>query len=386
MRVLMVSDDYLPNPGGIAAHVHELSCALAQLGHRVDLIVGHDNRHAEGAPPLPEGVRLLTHRGFDWNSLGYLRMAFESAQALSRARRAEVYDVCHWHSLIWESWAVAYGARGLPRVFTNHSSGFLRRARSPLRRRFQLRPILSVADAVIAPSPELLERSVDTGYPRERVRYIANGVDTRAFAPGEPDPVLRRSYGIAAHDRVLIAPRRFDHKNGLDVLLRAVPEITRAIPQLKVLLVGDGEERRALEALARELGIESSVVFCGNQPRERMAQFLRLAELAVLPSRMEAVSLAGLEALAVGLPVVGARVGGIPEFVRDGDNGVLVAPEDPSALAHALRHLLQDTSRLRALAARARPSVAADFSWRATAQHTLEVYAAAVERRQRCAR
>jgi glycosyltransferase involved in cell wall biosynthesis len=377
MRVLMVSDDYLPNPGGIAAHVHELSCALAELGHEVDLVVGHARRNAGAAPAVPAGVRILSHRGFDWNSRGYLRMAFATSRMLQQAQRAQAYDVCHWHSLIWESWAVAFGARRMPRVFTNHSSGFLRRVRSPLRRHTQLRAILNVAHRVITPSRELLERSVDAGYPRDRLRYVPNGVDVRVFRPGTPDPELQRVYGLKPSDRVLVVPRRFDHKNGVDVLLRAIPEVVRVIPQLKLLLVGDGPEREALETLVREQGIGASVVFCGSQPRDRMVRHLQLAEIAVLPSRMEAVSLAGLEAMAVGLPVVGSHVGGIPEFVRDGENGLLVPVGDPRALAAALIRLLSDEGELRALAARTRPSVESDFSWRAAAEQTLEVYAAA---------
>ncbi|HEY2734222.1 MAG TPA: glycosyltransferase family 4 protein, partial [Polyangiales bacterium] len=289
----MVSDDFLPNPGGIAAHVFELSRALGALGHQVDLIVGHDEMQRGELPPLGAGVRLLRQRAFAWNTLGYASTMVATAHAIRRARRQAHYDVCHWHSLIWETWGVAAGARGLPRVFTNHSSGYLRRARSKLRLRTQLHAILRVADRVIAPSPELLERSRDAGYPRERLHYIANGVDTSTFSPGPAERALAQRYGLSERDRVLIAPRRLEPKNGVDVLIRALPAIVRAVPQTKLLLVGDGSQRSHLSSLIGELGLSKQVVFCGSRQRQEMLAHLRLAELAVLPSRAEAVSLAG---------------------------------------------------------------------------------------------
>lgn len=383
MRILMVSDDFLPNPGGIAAHVYELSRAIAGLGHAVDLIVGHDAAYPAALPPLDDGVRVLSQRGFRWNALGYARTALATAGALRRAQQLQAYDVCHWHSLIWETWGVAAGAHALPRVFTNHSSGYLRRAGSKLRLHTQLRAILHVADQVIAPSRELLERSADGGYPRVRLHYIANGVDTRVFSPGAVDAELARGYGLSDGDRVLIAPRRLDPKNGIDVLIRALPSVTRAIPRLKLLLVGDGNQRAQLVALVNELGVQPQVVFCGSRQRQEMTAHLRLAQVAVVPSRAEAVSLAGLEAMAVGLPVVGSRVGGIPEFVRDGENGLLVRAEDPAALADALIRLLKDDALCKTLGTRARASVDEGFSWRAAAQRTLEVYAAAIAAAQR---
>lgn len=379
MRILMVSDHYLPNPGGIAAHVHELSCALTELGHEVDLIVGHDVKHRGELPELPEGLRILSHRGFRWNSPGYARMALVTARTIMRARRLRRYDVCHWHSLVWETWGVALGALRLPRVFTNHSSGYFRRVRSR-QRRTQLRAILGRADRVIAPSHELLERSVDAGYPRERVRYIPDGVDVRMFAPGACDPELMQRYGLCESDRVIAVPRRLDPKNGVDVLIRALPEIAGAIPQVKVLLIGDGGERARLEALSLELGMQAKVVFCGTPPRSALVRHLRLGHVAALPSRSGAVSVAGLEAMAVGLPLVGSRVGRIAEFVDDGDNGALVPVDDPPALARALIALLSDPKVTKTLGRRARASVQDRFSWRSTALQTLDVYDAALDK------
>lgn len=378
MRILMCSDDFLPNPGGIAGHVYELSRALAAAGHEVDLIAGHNRIHAGQPWRPPEGVRLLSNEPFAWSVPGYVGHSLGAWRRMRAERARRAYDVAHWHNLIWESWAMRFGAAGLPRVFTNHSSGFLRRMQAPWRRKLQLPAILRIADRIIAPSTELRDKTIEAGIDPGRVDFIANGVDVDSFSPGPRDPDLAARYGIAPGDRVLVVPRRFDPKNGVDVLVKALPALIARHAGAKVLLVGDGSEKAHLESLAAGLGVRDRLVFCGSQPRHLMAAHLRLAEVAVLPSRKEAISLAGLEAMACGLPVAGSRVGGIPEFVSDPDTGRLAPPDDPPALAAALASLLDlPPEALRATAERARRSVADRFSWNATAKKTLETYRSA---------
>lgn len=386
MKILLVSDDFLPNPGGIAGHVYELSRALARAGHRVDLIAGHNRAHAGKPYEPPEGVRLVHNLPFTWSWAGYIGHAMRTRRAV-QALRAEAggpYDVVHWHNLIWETWGVRFGAGDVPRVFTNHSSGFLRRMGIPWRKRWQMPLLLGAADWILCPSTELQEKTIEAGYPADRTAFIANGVDVDTFSPGPRDPALLAKYGIAEGDRILVVPRRFDPKNGIDVLVKALPALRARHPKVKVLLVGDGERRAELEGLARDLDVTGHLVFCGSQPRHLMPPHLRLAEAMVLPSRKEAVSLAGLEAMACGLPVVGSRVGGIPEFVSDPDNGRLVPVDDPPALAAALAGLLDlPAEAIRATGERARAMVGRRFSWTAAAARTVEEYAKAAAFRKR---
>ncbi len=371
----MVSDDYLPNPGGIAAHVYELVRELAQAGHQVDLLAGHSHLLAgQPIPPLPAGARLLLNRPYRRNYFGYIvntfRVYFDIRRQLGRDR----YDIVHWHNLAWETWGVRFAARGLPRVFTNHSSGFLRRMKSPWRRKFQMPLMLSMADTILTPSTELLEKSVEARYPRDRIHYIPNGVNTRDFCPGARDPDLLKAYGLVAGDQVVVVPRRLDPKNGVDVLVRAVADVKEALPQLKVLLVGDGEQKPELVALSNKLGVRDRVIFCGSQPRLAMPPHLRLADLAALPSRAEAVSLAGLEAMACGLPVVGSRVGGIPEFVFDGANGKLFPVENHRRLGEILVEMFSKRASILEMGLRARESVTENFSWIRCAARTVQAY------------
>lgn len=375
----MVSDDYLPNPGGISGHVFELSRALCRLGHEVDLLAGHNRIHQGGAvTTLPTGGRVIRNRAFTWGPIGYSGIAFDTFRRIRKLTRQERYDVVHWHSLIWESPAVGYSARALPRVFTNHSSGFLRRMNVDWRRRLQLPWILKMAHEIIVPSSELEVRTHDAGIAPEHVTMIPNGVDIADFCPGEPDSQLRAQLGLPPTGPLIVAPRRLDPKNGIDVLMRALPAVVAQVPDVCVACVGHGDELVKLQAIVKAHDLGRHVVFCGSQPRGSMPAILRLGRVGVLPSRKEAISLAGLEMLAVGLPLVGSRVGGIPEFLQDPEMGRLVPPDDPQALAQALVEVLTCSHEEHAgMSRRASAHVATEFSWRSAGERTVEVYARA---------
>ena len=140
--------------------------------------------------------------------------------------------------------------------------------------------------------------------------------------------------------------------------VRALAIISQTRPAALVL-VGDGPERAAVEALARELGVADRVRFLGLLPR--FAELLARSDLFVLPSETESFGLAALEALASGVPVVASAVGGIPEVVRDRETGLLVPAADPGALAAACVSLLEDEPRRRRMAASARADAVSRF-------------------------
>jgi glycosyltransferase involved in cell wall biosynthesis len=214
--------------------------------------------------------------------------------------------------------------------------------------------IVCVSESLAARTRERLAAAV-----RGRVHVVGNGVDTAQFTPGTgrlPGPV-----------RVMFMGRVIPDK-GADVLLRASAELDRA--DLEVMIVGRpgfaadaplSDHERELRALAQQSGVD--VRFQTFVPRVELPALLRTADVFVVPSRWPDPSpLTVGEALATGLPVVASRIGGIPEAV--GDAGILVPPDDPAALAAALRGLIDDRARRAALgiAARARAE-ARDWAW-----------------------
>jgi glycosyltransferase involved in cell wall biosynthesis len=158
----------------------------------------------------------------------------------------------------------------------------------------------------------------------------------------------------------------------VDTLLRAMPRIRAARPEAVLVVAGEGPERHALAALADALGVASAVSWLG--PRDDVAALYRACDVFVLPSREEACSLALLEAMAAGAPIVATAVGGTPELARADLDASLVSPDDPDALAATAIALLRDRRRANALGASARRRVLSRFTLDRMVRETVRVY------------
>ena len=187
---------------------------------------------------------------------------------------------------------------------------------------------------------------------------------TRDPLPDEPAPPAKRRGFLRRHWLGVLAPVKH-----VDRLLRAVAEVTGP----RLVLVGDGPERPRLEALVAELGLADRVEFRGFVP-EPAACFAG-ADLFALPSGAEACPLALLQAMSAGLPAVATRVGGIPDVVRDGVDGLLVRADDHRALVAALSDLASDPVRRDAMSRAARERIVAEYSLEGTVDRLLDVYA-----------
>jgi glycosyltransferase involved in cell wall biosynthesis len=190
----------------------------------------------------------------------------------------------------------------------------------------------------------------DQGFRREQIEVLRNPVDLERFRP--PSEAERRetrvALGLEPTARVVTELGRLDRLKGVDVLLEAWKTVTADDESAVLLVVGDGPARESLERSAEASALRG-VRFLGQLADVRPV--LWASDVLAMPSRQEAMPMAALEALACGVPVVGSRVGGIPELVTDGENGILVPVEDAGALAAALTAVLVDEARRRALTA-----------------------------------
>jgi glycosyltransferase involved in cell wall biosynthesis len=234
-------------------------------------------------------------------------------------------DVVHAH--FFPSAAVAMFWR-TPLVVTEQWSVFLPEdpARLPLALALTARAVYSRA-CVVLPVSEALRSGIDRVGGKSPQRIIRNVVDTHLFRPGPTPtntPPLLLSVGLLYEAK------------GFDLLLSAIPHLERPV---RVEIVGDGPLRAALEAQAEQLGLADVVSFAGRLAKGAVAERMRAADVYVLPSRFETSAAAALEALACGTPVVGTKVGAIPELLDEG-SGVLVEAGSPPALAAGLERAL----------------------------------------------
>lgn len=217
-----------------------------------------------------------------------------------------------------------------------------------------------MVDRYVCVSEEVRQFTEASGIAREKLLVIPNGVDVERFASAAPiDPEAFGGTGDAA---LLVAIGRLDRQKGPDVLLQALEVVGhRANGRRWVLaFLGDGPMRAALEADAARRGLAGQVRFLGR--RDDVERWLAACEGLVLASRWEGMPNVVLEAMAAGRPVVATRVEGTGSLVRPGETGWLVPPEDPAALADAIRELLADADRRRRFGAAAK-NLAADFSF-----------------------
>jgi glycosyltransferase involved in cell wall biosynthesis len=229
-----------------------------------------------------------------------------------------------------------------------------------------------LADAVVSIAPPVARELKRAGFDPAKLHAMPNGVPV-------PEPPWQRRAGWRDEPRVVFVGRLAPEK-GLDVLIDAWPQVLATFPKARLTLVGEGAQRSALEGRVARLGLGGLVDLPGatDDPNSR----LRAADLFVLPSREEGMSVALLEAMALGLPLVATSIAGNRRLVQDFKHGRLVAPDDPSALARAVIDQWSGFDRAFHMGRAARRRVQDEYSIRAVARQHLDLFRTLVEERR----
>jgi glycosyltransferase involved in cell wall biosynthesis len=193
-------------------------------------------------------------------------------------------------------------------------------------------------DRIVAISEGVRKVLIEDGLDPNRIVVIRSGIDPRAFDPNYPVGEARREFGIPDRSPVIGCVAHFADHKGHRYLIEAAVRVAAAVPDVRFLLVGDGELRPEIELQIKELKLERHVLLTGF--RQDIPRLLAAMDIVVLSSHLEGLGTSLLDAMAMARPVVATRVGGIPEMVEDGVNGLLVPPRDPLALAEALIALI----------------------------------------------
>jgi glycosyltransferase involved in cell wall biosynthesis len=360
VRILQQCIYFPPEVGGLESHVYYLCRELVRRGHHVTMMTSLSQPGLRARDNIG-GIEVV-RKWFPRKRTPAGWVAHTLATVPHYMRLARHADILHAQT--FASAIPGMRARrkfGHPLVITLHTSHFLKLAQRPAWRPV-LRRIVKSADWLLAASEEI--RDVALGlFPHRRAEALTNGVDTELFAP--------QRAGVRDGNPRVIVPRRLFEKNGVEYFIRALPHVRRELP-IEAVLVGDGPERRRLEQLANELNVLDMVTFMGRRDNHEMPQLYAEADVAVLPSLMEATSVAALEAMSCGVPVAASRVGGLPEIV-DETVGTLFEPADPESLAGALVDLLRAPD-LATRGTRARERVVASWSVARLARRHEEIY------------
>ena len=283
-------------------------------------------------------------------------------------------DIVHTHSSA-DSWMASTAAKISPRrpkvVRTRH-----------LNASFNIRLIYSfMADRVITVGGSTRQYMIrEKGIPAEKVMTIPTGIDLSVFDAEGIRGDLRHDLRIPEKTPVFGTVSVFRRLKGHQVLLEATPEILRAIPEARLLLAGEGPQEKNIRKKIEELGIGNSVLMPGF--REDVPRVLNTMDVFVFPSLQEALGTAILEALAMRRAVVASRVGGIPEIIEDGKTGFLIGPENPSAIAEKVIHLLKNSELRRQMGDRGRRFVEAHYDQRLMVRRLEDLYQELAEKRK----
>jgi glycosyltransferase involved in cell wall biosynthesis len=294
-----------------------------------------------------------------------------AASRIARHMRRERYDVLHMHTSHAHGLAILVSAlvRGVQRVVHRRVDFSIFRNRLKLSR-FKYR--LGV-DRYVAISLAVKSVLVEDGIPAERISVVPSGVDPDRLERVPVDrAAMRRALGLQPEWPVVGCVAHFAWHKAQEYLVRAVPRLCEQIPEVRVLLVGDGERRALLEAEIAQLGVGDRVILTGF--RRDAPAVLQALDVLAMPSVKEGLNTTLLDAQCLGLPVVASRVGGIPEAVKEGEGGLLVPPRQPAALADALADLLNDPARRLELGIRGRQRVREVFSVDRMVEGNLAVY------------
>jgi glycogen(starch) synthase len=349
VRIFFWCDAFRPNIGGVEELAWQFLNAMCERGYRFTVLTHQDD------DCLPDVTR---HRDITIHRLAF-RRAFDERnpvrllrlrkQAMDLAQSARP-DLVHLYFVGYSAAFLLPVADRLPApmLVTLHNDLELQDGESTLA------AVLARADwvtgcsrSVFAPLSGKVPSLMD------KMSVIHNGVQ-------EPATV---SSSLDTGQPYLLCARRLVRDKGVDLAIAMMSHVRARFPGFRLVIAGSGPERETLERQSAELGLADAVDFLGPVTAEDMPRLIRQASIVLLPSRREGLPLIALEAAWMKRPVVGSTIGGIPEFVVDGHNGFLVAPEDPAALAEAVCEMLGDDGRIAEMGRAAHERVRAHFSW-----------------------
>ena len=375
MKVIyMISTLFYPSIGGVENHIYNLSNELCKKGYSVKVIqpvlnLGSNKTyyiddieiHKISIGNEYDERKYLSYKNKSKGNLlgflyGYMRKWYYNKfdKEILQYIENDIDDnkveefIIHQHDFISSIKLSKKLSKKYKVVFTNHTGEFLFLKKIPFNRVI-IKMLTNHFSYIMAPSNELAEFDGIRG--KNSYEYIPNGVDLELFKPITDDEKLklRESLNIPKDKVIIFSPRRWAPTKGIIYLVMAAKKILDDNIQDIVFVFGGSDykdypeyKKQILEIISSDNKIKANVILEGDIEYSKMHEFMKMADIIVFPSLMEAVSLAALEAMACGKVVLATNVGGFPQIIRDGINGYLINPKDDRQLSNSIKDIIKN--------------------------------------------
>ncbi|HLI08489.1 MAG TPA: glycosyltransferase [Ktedonobacteraceae bacterium] len=365
MRIMIVTDQYPPMVGGVPQVTHDLAVDFAHRGHQVWVVA--PSQGTRDVRRYDQKVRLYRFSSFEWPAYEGLRIPFLPFLPVRNLIKRSDPHVIHVHSPIVLGNIAQIMAGGLrkPVIATNHYLP-INLSRSLSNDALISKPFNFITysylvgfcnrcEYVTAPTQTALNLLYEHGL-KVPASAISNGIDLRRYSPGPKDEPLRERYNLPPDRPLILHVNRLFAEKRVDVLIDAVAQMQS---KAHVIISSTGPMEAELRAQVQRLNLEDRISFPGFIPDADLVPLYRLADIFAIPSEADLQSLATMEAMGCGLPVVAANAVALPELVHHEENGFLFQPGNSEEMAHYLDRLVNDAQLRRQMGAKSLEIIAA---------------------------
>ncbi|KAM3762136.1 hypothetical protein ACB098_01G321900 [Castanea mollissima] len=328
-RILMVSDFFYPNFGGVENHIYLLSQCLIKLGHKV-VVMTHAYGNRSGVRYMTGGLKVYYVPWKPFLMQNTLPTFYGTLPIIRTILIREQISLVHGHqafSTLCHEALMHARTMGYKVVFTDHSLyGFADVGSIHMNKVLQF-TLADVSQAICVSHTSKENTVLRSGLPPEKVYVIPNAVDTAMFKPAAERP--------SGNEIVIVVISRLVYRKGADLLVEVIPEVCRMYPNVRFIVGGDGPKRVRLEEMREKHSLQDRVEMLGAVPHARVRSVLISGHIFLNSSLTEAFCIAILEAASCGLLTVSTRVGGVPEVLPD--DMIVLAEPDPTDMVQAIK-------------------------------------------------
>jgi glycosyltransferase involved in cell wall biosynthesis len=373
MKIVQVVPYFPPHVGGMEFYVARLCRELVARGHGVVVFTSSDRRFSYhekvGGVEIYRLRRLTKVYNVPIAPSLFSSMLLEDKPDIIHAHQYPVFfsDVS----------AIISSMRHVPLLLHVHVIAEPESAISGLVSNLYYTTIgrlpFNAAHTIVTPSFAYRKMLTHMRIESKKLKVIPYSVDLARFHPSNSGEAFKKRYNCDGSS-VVLSVGRLNYQKGFSYLLKAMSMMVQKLPDLKLVIVGNGEQFSFLKELSQSLGLGSSVIFTGPLPQAELTEAYAAADVFVLPSIFESFGIALIEAQASGKPVVCTRVGGAPETLSEMKSGLIVDPKEPSQLAEAIITILHDPKLAKSMGDEGRRFVENRFDWRKNVDLVVEVY------------